>query len=158
MLSQVVYLLRCELKILTPIGGDGMNIRRFLNIINVLTLLLPFQLLLGMWINLFVNIPDPVVSNFFTSGGGIVLVVHMLNGLAIIVLSIVTIVLATRFNKVAPLRLSIAAVVFVVLAIASGIKFDFFGQNDAFSYTMAIGFVLSVLSLSFAGRLAMQLR
>ncbi len=133
-----------------------MNIKRFINIITALTLLLPLQLLLGMWVNLFVKVPDPIVSSFFASGGGIVLIVHMLNALAIITLGNVIIVLAMGFKKRTPLRFSIMAFVFVALAIASGIKFDFFGQNDAFSYTMVIGFVLAVLSFTFAGRTAMQ--
>ncbi len=135
-----------------------MDVRRFSNIFSILTLLLPLQFLLGIWVNLFVTVPDPLVSKFFISGGGIVLVVHILNALTIITLSIVAVVLARRLKSVVPFRLSILATLFVFLAIASGIAFVFFGQNDAFSFTMAVGFVFSVVIFSFAGRVAMQLR
>ncbi len=135
-----------------------MNVRRFSSAVSVLTLLLPVQFLLGIWINLFVDIPDPVVANFFTSPGGIVLVVRILNGLTIATLGIVSIVFAGRLNSGMPLLLSILATIFVFLAIVSGVTFVFFGQNDVFSFTMAIGFVSSVVLFSFAGRLAMQPR
>ncbi len=133
-----------------------MDIRRFSNVLFILTLLLPLQFLLGMWVNLFVDIPNPIVPNFFMSGGGIVLLVHIVNGLTIAALAITTVVLAARLKKAAPLRLTILATVFVFLAIASGVTFVFFGQNDAFSYTMAIGFVFSVSFFAFLARLAMQ--
>ncbi len=129
----------------------------FSTVFSLLTLLLPLQFLLGIWVNLFVTVPDPLVANFLVSGGGIVLVVHILNALTIATLSIVAIVLARRLKSLVPFRLSIIATLFVFLAIASGITFIFFGQNDAFSFTMAIGFVFSVVILAFAGRSAMQL-
>ncbi len=133
-----------------------MNIRRFSNILLTLTLLLPLQLLLGMWINLFVEVPNPLAGSFFASGGGIVLIVHILNGLTIASLAIVVAVLAARLHKVVPLRLSMIAIVFVFLSIGSGASFVLLGQNDVFSYTMVIGFVFSVVLLAFVGRLAMQ--
>ncbi len=135
-----------------------MDIRRFSNILSTLTLLLPLQFLLGIWVNLFVKVPDPAVRSFFISGGGIVLDIHILNALTIATLSIVAIVLGKRLKSAGPFRLSIIATLFVILAIASGITFIFFGQNDAFSFTMALGFVFSVVIFSFAGRAAMQLR
>ncbi len=134
------------------------NVRRLSNTFSILTLLLPLQFLLGIWVNLFVKVPNPLVSSFFASGGGIVLVVHILNALTIATLSIVAVVSARRLKSVVPFRLSMLANLFVFLAIASGIIFVFFGQNDAFSFTMAIGFVFSVVLFSFAGRSAMRLR
>ncbi len=131
---------------------------KFSTVFSVLSLLLPLQFLLGIWVNLFVTVPDPIVGSFFATGGGIVLVVHILNALTIATLSIVAVVLARRLKSLVPFRLSIIATLFVFLAIASGITFVFFGQNDAFSFTMAIGFVFSVVIFSFAGRSAMQFR
>ncbi len=135
-----------------------MNIHRFSNTVSILTLLLPLQFLLGIWVNLFVDIPNPLVSSFFVSGGGIVLIFHILNALTIATLSVLLVIFARRLNKAVPFRLSILATVFVFLAIASGITFVFFGQNDAFSFTMAVGFVFSVVLFAFVGRTAMQIR
>ncbi len=132
-----------------------MDARRLGNIILVLSIILPVQFLLGMWVNLFVKIPDPFELSFFPSGDGIVLIVHILNALAIVTLTIIAAVLASRINRPIPFRLLTVATLFVFLAIGSGITFAFFGQKDVFSYTMAIGFVTSVSLIAFSGRFLM---
>jgi hypothetical protein len=128
-----------------------MNIKRFANLVFMLSLLLPLQFLLGIWINLFVKIPDPFVFSFLASGGGAVLVLHVLNALTIVTLLIVAAATAHSLKPVT-FRLTFISVLFIFLAIASGITFVFFGQKDAFSFTMALGFIFSVVLISFAGR------
>ncbi len=108
-----------------------------------------------MWVNLFINIPNPVVSRFFESGLGIVVVIHILNGITIVTLGIFIVVLARRFKTAALLRLSIYAMVATFLAISSGIMFLFFGEIDAYSYTMAVGLAFSAVLYAFVGRAAM---
>ncbi len=132
-----------------------MNIRRFGRISLTESLLLPVQLLLGMWVNLFITIPNPVISNFFESGLGVVVIIHILNGITIVTLGIIITVFARGFKAAVPLRLSIFAMVSTFLAISSGIMFLFFGQIDAYSYTMAVGLAFSALLYAFVGRVAL---
>jgi len=124
----------------------------------VQTFLLPIQFLLGMWINLFVNIPNPLVSNFFVSGRSVVVILHIINGLAIVSLAVIIIVLTTKLKATVARLLSLWAAGFALLAIASGVTFLFFGQIDAFSYSMAVGFVTAAVIYSFVGRAAMQIK
>ncbi len=133
-----------------------MSVRRLSNVLLAVTILMPIQFLLGMWINLFVKIPNPFAADFLSSAGGAVLIVHILNGLTLAGLAITATLLIARLHRAVPFRLSVAATLFLFLAIAGGIIFDFFGQKDVFSYTMAIGFVFSVSLFTFAGRFLMQ--
>ncbi len=128
-----------------------MNVKRFMNLVSILSLLLPLQFIFGIWINLFVEIPDPFVFSFLASGGGVILALHILNALTIVSLLITAVVTAYPLKPVT-FRLTFMSLLFVFLAIASGITFVFFGQKDAFSFTMALGFVFSVVLISFAGR------
>ncbi len=134
-----------------------MNIRRFGMLVLTVSLLLPIQFLLGMGINLFVEIPKPVVVDFFGTGGGILIIIHALNGLAIGTLAIILAVLATGFKQSAHTKLSLLGIVTVFLAIGSGITFLFLGQIDAFSYTMSIGLATSAVVYAFLGRYTMEL-
>ena len=133
-----------------------MNLKKFLTLVTVISLLFPVQFLLGMAVNLFIKIPKPVVIAFFTSGGGSVLDLHIINGTVILTLAITIIVLAHRMKSRLPFKLSILAITFIVLSIASGIVFLFFGQKDVFSYTMSVGMAAGVVTYSFVGKTAMQ--
>jgi len=133
-----------------------MDIRRFSRAVLTQSLLLPLQFLLGMAINLFIQIPDPVISGFFASARGVLVIIHVINGLAIVTLATLIIIFSGKFKNALPSRLSVAAAVFVILAIASGVTFVFFSQIDIFSYTMSIGFVTAAVLYSFVGRAAMQ--
>ena len=132
-----------------------MNIRRYSNLVSVLSILLPLQFLIGMWLNLFVDIPSPFVIGFLASAGGAVLVLHVLNGLTIATLAVMAVFVSRTLNKAATFRLTVLSMLFVFITIGSGITFVFFGQNDAVSYSMAIGFVFSVVLIAFAGRTLM---
>ncbi len=136
--------------------GGKMDIKKYMRIVMIETLLFPVQFLLGMAVNLFISIPDPVVTNFFDSVKGIVVDFHILNGLTIVSLAIVISLLTRQFRKPLPFSLSIFAAVSVVLAIAGGVIFLFLGQVDAFSYTMSIGFAGAVVLYFFMGRAIMQ--
>ncbi len=120
------------------------------------TLLFPVQFLLGMAVNLFIQIPDPVVSNFFRSVRGVLVDLHIINGLTIITLAVIIALLMRQFRTPAPFRFSVLAIVFIILAITGGATFVFLGQVDAFSYTMSIGFAAAVVCYFFAGRAMMQ--
>jgi len=120
------------------------------------TLLFPVQFLLGMAVNLFIQIPDPIMSNFFDSARGALVDLHILNGLTIVTLAITITLLARQFRTPLPFRFSIFAALSIVLAITGGVIFLFLGQVDAFSYTMSIGFAGAVVLYFFMGRAAMQ--
>ena len=132
-----------------------MNVKAFSRIGLTQTFLLPIQFLMGMWINLFINIPDPIVRAFFASGKSVIIILHIINGLAIISLAVVIIVFSVKMKATAVLQFASVAAGFALLAIASGVTFLFFGQIDAFSYTMAVGFVTAAVLYSFMGRAAL---
>jgi hypothetical protein len=133
-----------------------MNIRNFPRIVMVETLLFPVQFLLGMAVNLFITIPDPIKPKFFDSVRGVLVDLHVLNGLTIITLAIIIMLLTKQFKTPIPFRFSIFAMLSIILAIAGGVVFLFLGQVDAFSYTMSIGFAGAVVIYFFMGRAVMQ--
>ena len=133
-----------------------MNIRTFSGILLTESLLFAVRFLLGMAVNLFITIPNPVIGSFFESVRGILVIVHIINGLVIVTLAIVIIFLTRKLKSILPLQLSTLALAFIILAIASGVTFLLFGQVDAYSYTMAIGFAFAVVLYSFVGKAAMQ--
>ncbi len=129
-----------------------MNMRSFSSIVLTVTLLLPLQFLLGMAVNLFVQIPNPVVSKFFDSARGVLVILHIINAIAIVTLAVTISLLTRKIRTPIPFVFSIFASLFIVLAITSGAIFLFLGQIDAFSYTMSIGLAGTVVLYTFMGR------
>ncbi len=101
--------------------------------------LLLVQNLLGMGLNLYVDLSSySTVDAAFR--GAPILDVHVLTAFAIVGTSAYVLVLAAAARQ---RRMGVAALAglgFVLLAFLSGIEFTFFGQVDAFSFLMEVGF------------------
>jgi hypothetical protein len=120
------------------------------------------QFLLGMWLNLFAsfaNMPGSLfsMSGMMGSGTGMsntmmtisasmaVLMIHMLNGYLLGILSIIALALSLCSKKISIASLGVAGFASILLAGISGLSFMFSGfQNNAFSYLMAVGFVVAL--------------
>lgn len=103
-------------------------------------LLLLLQNVMGTYLNLYVDLTQ------FPSGDAairsvVVLDLHVLNAIAIIGTSAYVLAKAVR-TRDRTMRLSaLAGLAFVILAFFSGIEFTFFGDVDAFSFLMEVGFL-----------------
>ncbi len=120
--------------------------------------LVSLQYILGMYVNLFVQIP------FGAGGGGMMgmgwmtkqpaLLFHMMNGMAIFLLTLLTAV-ASLFSRETRLAMaSWAGFVSVSVAGAGGIGFLMSRGSNSFSYLMALSALGALLSLSMAFILA----
>jgi hypothetical protein len=111
----------------------------------VLIGLLVIQFILGMLANLFAQIPtvEPyVVWHYF---GPILL--HTLNGLFLLILSIIFIIHAIRVKKF--VRPGIAGAVAIAIAIFCGVTFVNAGQNNVYSFIMSLGFIVAFIVYTY---------
>lgn len=114
----------------------------------VIICLLVVQYLLGMISNLFVDFPTPLASvnpldNLFTSGPYPVLI-HLLNGLALGILSIIAIIVSVITRSRRLIILSSCGLGATLFAGEAGIEFVLGWYTvDVFSFLMSIGFILS---------------
>ena len=122
---------------------------RALRILSMSILALLFvQFLLGMWTNLFAAFPEsspsvnPLDQVFIQ--GPYVLAAHIITGIALGIVSISIIVLSALARNKRAVVLACAGLGSILLAGESGIEFvlGWYG-NDALSFSMAFGFVLS---------------
>ncbi len=101
------------------------------------------QNLLGMGLNLYVDLSSyPTVDAAFRSAP--LLDVHVLTAFAIVGTSAYVLVLASRARRPRMGLTALAGLGFDLLAFLSGVEFTFFGQGDAFSYLMEVGFAGTV--------------
>ena len=112
--------------------------------------LLVFQFLIGMYLNLFVNIPAAISFSRMMSlsvsydGFGFVMF-HMMLGMLIAFVSLGMLVMSF-FNGHSPTTvISLALFLSVLLGGINGLLFLFGGQNNINSYFMSIGFILSII-------------
>ncbi len=119
-------------------------------LVEFMVIILTFQFLVGIYVNLYVNIPPMVFPSgmmMMFSMGMPALMVHMLIGIALGVLSIGVLFLAILSDsKNVVIYLSAIALVFVVLAGLNGLEFVFNGQNNINSFFMATSFIIVLLS------------
>ena len=108
-------------------------------------ILLVVQFILGMTANLWVTIPDSQPWIVFHQVGPILL--HTINALLLLDFSIMSLALAVKDGR----RVGVAVwgLASVILAFASGLLFVNAGQNDLFSFTMALGFLGAFLSFGY---------
>ena len=121
--------------------------------------LLALQFVLGMFVNLYVTLPSPVLGMYgmmqlmFQPGMGAVMA-HMVTGMILGALALLTFAVSTLSRN--PLLIASTGGTFaaVLAAGVSGMEFLFSGQNNAFSYGMSVGFLvaftLAFLSLVIA--------
>lgn len=125
------------------------------NLAVLMVVALCLQFVLGIYVNLFVSIPQVSAGTpgAMMAGMGAMMgrgvsptfMVHMMLGMLLVLLGVATVVI------VAPSEFGAAAITFAGVGLASllvagygGMSFVMFRQNDALSFTMAIGFIFAV--------------
>src|SRR5579872_3162467 len=116
---------------------------RHKKLVNYIVGLLVLQFILGMLANLYATIPKQKSYEVFHQLGFITF--HALNGTLILVLGIILVVKSPR--KDPAFRPAVGGLVNVVLAFTFG-EFYVFTQKDIFSFLMALGFIVALLSYS----------
>ena len=112
--------------------------------------LLVFQFLIGMYLNLFVNIPAAISFSRMMSlsvsydGFGFVMF-HMMLGMLIAFVSLGMLVMSFFNGHSLTTVISLALFLSILLAGINGLLFLFGGQNNINSYLMSIGFILSII-------------
>gem|GEM_PF-2964140 len=109
--------------------------------------LLVLQFVLGMLSNLFVTIPDVEPWRVFHYFGPVVL--HTLNALCLVVFAVNYGVITRRKAKAMRIAGAIGGIG-IVVAFLSGVTFVNRGQNDVYSFTMSLGFIVALVSYAFA--------
>ena len=125
-----------------------MNFDSFKKILIIGGILLFIQYWLGMVVNLFVEIPTQNQLNFLSYSGGIEVFVHIVNGVLILVIGLITILISFRLTNKLFSRLSLVAILFVAAAITSGVIYIIGGFDNSFSMAMAMSFI-STFTLYF---------
>ena len=139
----------------TPPSRRGLRTARFT--VEASVVLLLAQILLGMWVNLYATFPSQTaginpLDEVFT-GGPAILVLHILVGLTLGILSIIGLAAALAIKDRRLVALEAAALLSVLLAGESGIEFVLgWYQEDLYSYTMTVGFVLLTAVYIWASR------
>lgn len=132
---------------------------------------LSVQFVLGIYVNLFVTIP-PVsggtpgsmmssMGAVMGPGSNLAFMAHMLLGMLLILLAVVSVVVVTQ-SGLGTTATALAGVGLAALLVAGygGMSFVMFGQDDALSFTMALGFIfaltayVALLAVSTLGRVA----
>jgi hypothetical protein len=125
--------------------------------------MLTIQFVLGMILNLFVELPKihpGVTGNFasrayhgfvwaISSGGGIVLVLHVLVAIGLLIGSIALVARAVAAGSKSWLSVSIVGALGVIVALTNGLAFIGY-DNDVSSFVMAIGFIVAATAYSTA--------
>ncbi len=116
---------------------------------------LSVQFVLGMYVNLFVSIPQVSFGTpgSMMSGAGAMMgpgvnpafIVHMLLGMLLVLFGMALVVIVTR-SELGAVVVTFAGVGLGSLFVAAygGMSFVMSGQNDALSFTMAIGFIFAM--------------
>lgn len=124
-----------------------MEFKTFKILITVAGILLFIQYGLGMVINLFAEIPAETPLDFLGYFGGVEVLVHIINGILILVVGLVILAYSIKINSLFS-WLSLISVVFVAFAVIFGVIFITGGMNDSFSIAMAMSFI-SIYTLYF---------
>ncbi len=106
-------------------------------------LLLFVQFWLGMYVNLYVNLPVFGAQDFSSYVGGQDVLVHIAVGVSILVLAALILSYGSRLRKLQVNLLASFGLVFVILAPLTGATFLFRDQDNVLSMAMATNFLLA---------------
>jgi hypothetical protein len=118
-------------------------------------MLLILQFVLGMYINLFVSIPQNMHWGMMMYSAGrmmhafpgfVPLMLHIFLSIAITALSITGFVLSSLFGSIQDIVLNVIGFASIIIAGASGLAFMMGGQNNINSYIMAVGFLVALVT------------
>lgn len=104
------------------------------------------QFLLGMILNLYVSLPFPSPLTTAALLGVVVLVLHIIVGIAALGLSLRMIVTAARGPGRRGLALSAITAAGNIVAFLAGLSFTFGDQSDAASFVMTFGFYIAMMA------------
>lgn len=111
------------------------------SLIATCVILLLVEFWLGMNLNLFVSLPNPLPSNFSYNGGA-ELLAHVGVGITIFVLASLILSYGSRLRNLLFTSLSAMGFVFAIVAPATGATFSLRGQDDVLSLAMAMSFII----------------
>ncbi len=111
--------------------------------------LLLIEFIIGMVVNLYVSIPEPIKGSFFMSSGAIALLAHIGFGALVAILGVLIFFLALMQGNRRDILFTAFGFIFVVAAAISGLAFLFDGQNPAFSLLMATFFIFAFSAYLF---------
>jgi glucan phosphoethanolaminetransferase (alkaline phosphatase superfamily) len=111
--------------------------------------MLSIQFILGMLLNLFVDLPKNASFGTTLSHGGIVLALHIIIAVGLLIGSIILIVRSAATRSKSWLIASIIGALGVFVALTNGLAF-IFNDDDVTSFIMALGFIVSATTYSTA--------
>jgi hypothetical protein len=120
-----------------------MGLKAFRIILVLEVLLLFIQFWLGMYVNLFVNLPLHNAQDFSSYVGGQDVIAHIAVGIVILLLAGLILSYGSRLRKLQVTLLAVFGVIFVILAPLTGATFLFQDQDNVLSMAMAINFLLA---------------
>ncbi len=112
--------------------------------------LLVVQFLLGMYVNLYINIPTTLTTSFWEAASTPLVIAHMWVGTALLGVAIYLALRSGAAINPAARWAAYSGLFWVAFAFASGIAFLFGGADNVYSYLMSAGFLFAVMSYGFA--------
>ena len=129
--------------------GKRMAMPIFSMLIMIQFTLLLIEFIIGMAVNLYISIPEPIKGSFFMSSGAMPLLAHIVLGALVAMLGVLIFFLALMQGNRRDIIFTAFAFIFVVAAAISGLVFLFDGQNPAFSLLMAVSFIFAFSAYLF---------
>ena len=129
--------------------GKRMALPIFSMLIMIQFTLLLIEFIIGMVVNLYVSIPEPIKGSFFMSSGAIALLAHIGFGALVAILGVLIFFLALMQGNRRDILFTAFGFIFVVAAAISGLAFLFDGQNPTFSLLMAAFFIFAFSAYLF---------
>jgi hypothetical protein len=109
--------------------------------------MLSIQFILGMVLNLFVELPKNASVGSILSHGGVVLVLHILVAVGLLLGSLALIFRASTAHSKSWLIASIIGALGVFVALTNGLAF-IFNDDDVTSFIMALSFIVAATAYS----------
>jgi hypothetical protein len=110
--------------------------------------MLGIQFILGMLLNLFVDLPkNASLSSAIKNGGGIILVLHILVAVGLLLGSVILVIRAYNAKNRPWLIASLVGALGIIGALTNGFAFVS-SNNDVDSFIMAIGFMIAATAYS----------
>ncbi|MCI0182373.1 hypothetical protein [Sulfoacidibacillus ferrooxidans] len=125
------------------------EVNKFRMAVGTILALLVIQFILGMVVNLYVQIPSSLPNGnamSWTMSHSPLILMHMIVGTLILVVSIWIMMLSLSFEQKSIMILSIVGFVFIISTWAIGIAFLTSGQTNILSLMMSLGFILSTVT------------
>ncbi len=134
-------------------GGNFSGAMGTASLVMLEILILTIQFMLGMYVNLFVTIPQMSfgygMMTLMLAAGASLIMLHMFLGMVIGIVSVMILILSLMAGLSRIAYLSVISLVFIVIAGVNGLVFLFGGQNNVNSFAMAVSFLVVLLTQFF---------